>query len=431
MISAHRLSPKSLAPSLSLKSFAHKSLFTLFAFFSVSCPVSGAEAPVCPVPGAEAPGFLDVVALVDSLDFAKNYDIETPTGTVQVLEHVLLTHPTDIWWRDKGGGRMRYPSECETWPLSEAPFDPKRLPSEDIYGWLRLESPRADFWPLIREECAWRGLRFGIHTTLEENHWYSPLASNWTLAHPEFWSRTRHGEPWMGCCSIFHPEVVAHKLKMLDERLVLKPEAIMLDFWRNGSWSFAREYSAPALAEWERRHPGEPAPVHTDPRWQSMVGERFADYLRAFSAKCRAAGVRFVVGLPGIDDNDDAALRARIGDFGWRALAREGVFDAVFVLSVAMDPADPFGSTGRIYRSVRESVGGGADIYYPLAAYNMEKCGIGEYARRAKITEGAAAARLLALARDCGGRGVVMECVDFGNYKPEVRKAIEQSLGNY
>ena len=54
----------------------------------------------------------DVVALVDSLDFAKNYDLETATGTVQVLEHVLLTHSSDIWWRDKGGGRMRYPSKC-------------------------------------------------------------------------------------------------------------------------------------------------------------------------------------------------------------------------------------------------------------------------------------------------------------------------------
>ena len=57
----------------------------------------------------------DVVALVDSLDFAKDYDIETATGTVQTLEHVLLTHANDIWWRDKGGGRMRYPSECEMW----------------------------------------------------------------------------------------------------------------------------------------------------------------------------------------------------------------------------------------------------------------------------------------------------------------------------
>ena len=368
----------------------------------------------------------DIVALIDSLDFAKNYDVETATGTMQVLEHVLLTHPTDIWWRDKGGGRMRYPSECENWPVSEAPFDPRRLPSEDIYGWLRLESPRANAFPLVREECARRGLRFGIHTTLEENHWYSPLASNWTLAHPEYWGRTRHGEPWMGCCSIFHPEVVAHKLEMLDERLALKPEAIMLDFWRNGSWSFAREYSPPALAEWARRHPGEPPPVHTDPRWQAMVGGRFADSLRAFSAKCRAAGVRFVIGLPGLDAQDDAALRARIGDFGWRALAREGAFDAVYVLSVAMDPADPFGSTERIYRSIRESCGE-TDVYFPLAAYNMEKCGIGEYARRAKIPEAEAAARLLALARDCGGRGVVLECVDYGNYKPEVCATIAES----
>ncbi|MBR1609637.1 MAG: hypothetical protein IJ678_08505, partial [Kiritimatiellae bacterium] len=372
----------------------------------------------------------DIVALVDSLDFAKHFDIETSTGTVQVLDHVLLTHPTDIWWRDKGGGRMRYPSRCENWPVSEAPFDPKRLPSEDIYGWLRLEAPRADCWGLLRGECERRGLRFGIHTTVEENHWYSPLASNWTLAHPEYWGRTRHGEPWMGCCSIFYDEVFDHKLELLDERLALKPEAILLDFWRNGSWSFAREYSAPALAEWERRHPGEPPPVHTDPRWQAMVGERFADYLRAFSAKCRAAGVRFVIGLPGLDETDDAALRARIGDFGWRALAREGVFDAVYVLSVAMDPADPFGSTERIYRSVAASCAGGTDVYFPLAAYNMEKCGIGEYARRAKITEAAATRRLLDLARDCGGRGVVLECVDFGNYSAPVCAAIAEPAEN-
>lgn len=400
------------------------------------CPVPGAEAPVCSVPGtdagvcslpgAEAPGSFDVVALVDSLDFAEAFDVETPAGNVQVLEHVLLAHPTDIWWRDKGGGRMRYPSPCESWQLSEAPFDPKRLPSEDIYGWLRLESPRANAFPLVREQCARRGIRFGIHTTVEENHWYSPLSSNWTLAHPEFWSRTRHGEPWMGCCSIFHDEVVAHKLEMLDERLALGPEAIMLDFWRNGAWSFAREYTAPALAEWERLHPGEPAPSHLDPRWQAMVGERFADFLRAFSARCRAAGVRFVVGLPGIDETDDAALRARIGDFGWRQLAREGVFDAVYVLSIAMDPADPFGSTGRIYRSVKASCGE-TDVYFPLAAYNMEKCGFGEYARLARISRGEAARRLLALARDCGGRGVVLECVDFGNYPPDVCDALAEA----
>ena len=112
-----------------------------------------------------------IVALVDSLDFAKNFDIETTTGTVQTLEHVLLTHSNDIWWRDKGGGRMRYPSECEMWQVSEAPFDKKRLPSEDVYGYLRLESHRGNEFPVVREECRKRGLGFGIHTTIEENHW--------------------------------------------------------------------------------------------------------------------------------------------------------------------------------------------------------------------------------------------------------------------
>ncbi len=361
----------------------------------------------------------EVVALVDSLDFAKNFDIETSTGTVQVLEHVLRTHPTDIWWRDKGGGRMRYPSLCEKWQVSEAPFDKKRLPSEDIYGWLRLEFPRANAFPLVLRECSRRGLRFGIHTTLEENHWYSPLTSNWTLAHPEYWSRTRNGEPWMGCCSIMFPEVIAHKLEMLDERLALKPDTIMLDLWRNGSWSFAREYTAPALAEWAQLHGDEPPPPATDPRWQAMVGEEFAHFICVFSAQCRAAGVRFVVGLPGLDDKNDAALRARIGDFNWRGLARYEAFDAVYVMSVAMDPADPFGSTERIYRSVKAACGT-IDVYFPLAAYNMEKCGIGEYARLAGISEGEAAKRLIDLARRCGGRGVVLECVDYDNYKPEV-----------
>ena len=373
------------------------------------------------------PNSFSVVALVDSLDFAKYYDIETTTGTVQVLEHVLLTHANDIWWRDKGGGRMRYPSTCEMWQVSEAPFDKKRLPSEDIYGYLRLESPRGNEFPVVREECLKRGLGFGVHTTIEENHWYSPLASNWTLAHPEYWCCTRDGEPWMGSCSIMHPEVVAHKLEMVDERLALKPQKIMLDFWRNGAWSYAREYTAPALAEWKRLYGDEPVPEATDPRWQKMVGAHFDDYLRKFSAKCRAAGVAFVGGFVGVDDKDDAALRNRFCGLGWRHLAKEGVFDAIFVMSVTYDRKDPFGSTERIYRNVMANRGR-AEVYFPVASYNFEKCGIGEYAKLTNLSEAEVARRLVRLARDVGARGVVLECVDYGNYKPDVCAALAEAL---
>lgn len=368
----------------------------------------------------------DVVALVDSLDFAKRFDIETPTGTVQTLEHVLLSHANDIWWRDKGGGRMRYPSRCEMWQFSEAPFDKLRLSSEDIYGYLRLESPRGNEFPLVRAECARRGLGFGIHTTIEENHWYGPLASNWTLAHPEYWGCTRDGDPWMGCCSIMHPEVISHKLEMVDERLAMKPQKIMLDFWRNGAWSFAREYTAPAIAEWKRLYGGEPVPPASDPRWQKMVGAHFDAYLRAFSAKCRAAGVQFICGIPGVDEAC-GPIDGRIGGFDWRHLAQEGVLDAVYVMSVVYDAKDPFGSTERIYRSVMSNRGK-AEVYFPVSAYNMQKCGFGEYAKLTGTTPAKAAGRLLRLAREVGARGVVLECVDYGNYSPEVCAAIKEAL---
>ena len=149
-------------------------------------------------PGADGVSRFAVVALLDTLDFAKVYDIETPEGVKEVMDHVQLTHPTEVWWRDQGGGRVRYPSESELWQYSEAPFDKRRLPAEDVYGRLRLESARLDEPGLYRAECERRGLVFGIHTTVEENHWYHPLSSNWTLAHPEFWGCTREGEPWMG-----------------------------------------------------------------------------------------------------------------------------------------------------------------------------------------------------------------------------------------
>ena len=76
----------------------------------------------------------DVVALVDSLDFAQRFDIEKSEGTLQVLEHVLRTSATDVWWRDKGGGRLRYPSKEEAYPLSEDPFDRHTVPREDVSG---------------------------------------------------------------------------------------------------------------------------------------------------------------------------------------------------------------------------------------------------------------------------------------------------------
>ena len=129
----------------------------------------------------------------------------------------------------------------------------------------------------------------------------------------------------------------------------------------------------------------------------------------------------------GIDDKDDAALRSRYSGFAWRHLAKEGVFDAIYVMSVTYDPKDPFGSTERIYRNVMENCGK-ARVYFPLASYNFEKCGIGEYAKLTKLSEAEVTKRLIGMARRAGACGVVLECVDYGNYRPDVCAAIAEAL---
>ena len=67
-------------------------------------------------------------------------------------------------------------------------------------------------------------------------------------------------------------------------------------------------------------------------------------------------------------------------------------------------------------------------MYFPLASYNFEKCSYGEYAKLAKVSEMEAVKRLMRMARDVGARGVVLECVDYGNYSPAVCAAIAESL---
>ena len=174
-------------------------------------------AALCGLVASAAP--FDVVALVDSLDFAHVYDIETATGTVQTLEHVLLTHPTTVLWRDKGGSLMRYPSAEEASPVGESPLDKRKLPRLSVYGNLRLERPEPDAFGIVRGECARRGLVYGIHTTWEENHWLAYTESNWNVAHPQYMCRTRGGGPRLATASLAWPEVRAHKLRLVDERL--------------------------------------------------------------------------------------------------------------------------------------------------------------------------------------------------------------------
>ena len=46
------------------------------------------------------------IALVDSLDDARKWDVETPEGTLKVLNDALRPHSTRVLWRDKGASQI-------------------------------------------------------------------------------------------------------------------------------------------------------------------------------------------------------------------------------------------------------------------------------------------------------------------------------------
>ena len=362
----------------------------------------------------------DVVALVDSLDFAHVYDIETATGTVQTLEHVLLTHPTTVLWRDKGGSLMRYPSAEEASPVGESPLDKRKLPRLSVYGNLRLERPEPDAFGIVREECARRGLVYGIHTTWEENHWLAYTESNWNVAHPQYMCRTRRGGPRLATASLAWPEVRAHKMRLVDERLALKPQVVFLDLHRNGGWSPRMEYVKPVIDRWRAKYGCEPPSDARDPRWLALVGEDVMSYLRAFAAKCHAAGVEFHLGFKRLDLKDDYLWRMMA--VGWKELAADGTLDAVVLMDVDYDPKRAYESTREIL-SYAKAHCGKARLYFHCSTYAMPN-GIPGYVKATGQKALDVARELLRIAQETGCAGAYLECVDYRNYSPGICDAL-------
>ena len=76
-----------------------------------------------------------------------------------------------------------------------------------------------------------------------------------------------------------------------------------------------------------------------------------------------------------------------------------------------------------VYDHVRANCGKAA-LYGHCSMYDYQQCGIARCAKAAGISQAEAARKLLEVARACGAKGVLMECVDPGNYPPDVMEAI-------
>lgn len=383
----------------------------------------------------------EVAALVDSFDFARiaegegyRFDTETSAGNIAVLDHVLQTGASTILWRNCSGATVRYQSKEESLCRVEAPLDKRRLPdNRPVHGWLRYYEVNPDILRLILGVCHDRGLRAGVHWPFEETHWASWTFGSWNLENPQYWAQTRDGRAWAGRCSLAYPEVVSHKLRLVDELLARGMDHLFIDTWRNGGWGPAFEYVQPELDRWRARHGDEPPAEAADPLWCSFVAETTHAYFNKLRKHLDSSGraVRLMVGISdaGSDPSKpDAALLKSGTD--WRRLVTEKSVDALVVMSVNWKEAEPLESTRKIYRDIIAFCAGRCQVLFPVQMYDFGKRGIPSYCRATGLSPAEIAGQLLKIAWEEGADGICMECVDYNNYGPPVRARMRSLLSN-
>lgn len=366
------------------------------------------------------------VALVDAWDYHAVYDVESEAGLKQVVDHVLKTGADRVLWRTSSGAVPRYPSkeELSGQPSVVTPEDKRRIPSSrGLSGWMYLHREAVDHLGTAARFCRERTVAFGLHWSMEENHMSGWTLGAWNLAHPQFWCRRRDGAPWPGRTSEAWRVVEEHRLRLADEMVSYGPDTVLLDFYRSHGGSPEWDYVKPIEETWRQRHGCEPPDDWQDPRWSRHVSR----YRRMFIKKLREhlSGKRLFLAVSRIGAAEDYDLVQRGVD--WRTLVRDGLVDGLVVLCVVPDAKDPWNSTRKIYGNLMHEVEGRCKVYFPVSAYSHPtRPGISEYQRMSQLTKTETVRRLLDLAAEAGGAGIVMECVDHGNYPPEVCETIRR-----
>ena len=376
----------------------------------------------CAVAGVLSASAFEKVALIDSFDFARNFDIETAAGTKAVADYCESVGANVLWWRANGGALQRYPGREENAPTLENPFCKIRLSDErDYFGWLRLDRGECDLMKCALDHIRGKGLPAGIHMSYEENHWGASTLGGWNAEHPQYWVKAKDGSPWPGRASMTFREVFERKLRMVDELLAYSPSTLYIDMWRSGGWTVRFEYVQPMLRKWAKLYGDEEPPADwTDERWLKLFSQYQHAYFRGIKDLIRKRGsvTKLCIGVGGVSEKEDICWKNYALD--WKALAAEGTLDCVAVTSVEADRRKDrvWDSMRRIYDYVMRNRGR-AEIYFSCNMYNYH-AGIPDYVKLTGLSNGEVARRLLVLAQEAGAKGVVLECVDYRNYPDDV-----------
>jgi len=320
---------------------------------------------------------------------------------------------------------MRYGSRVES-HHHDARLDKRRIPdNRAVYGWVRYGDAQPDLLRTMVQTCRERGLKPGIHWPFEETHWAGWTIGGFNLEHPQFWGRTPDGQPWWGRCSLGFEEVVQHKLALVDELVQRGIEVLFIDFYRNGGWSPAYEYVEPVIASYRQQFGAEPPSDPGDLRWGRHVATYVTAFLRQIRQRLAASGrkIELSVGIPGIAPLSDQSVVSLGAD--WPTWVQEGIIDTLVINFVQWDAQDPLGSTRALCRGVMQEVDGRCRVLWPVRAYDYSGYGIPSYQKATSLPPEQIAAQLMQMAWEEGAAGISLECVDYNNYGPETRKAMQ------
>ena len=386
------------------------------------------------LPAAKATTF-EKIAFVDGSDYPHVFDIENATGTERIIDRVLETGADVVLWRTHSGAMPRYASGQEDLDRMVWPVDKRRASrSTLVNGWVTLWGNRPDQLQVVKELCAKRPQvrKWGLHMLLEEAHWQFMYLGAWNLEHPQFWCRKHDSTAQMYHSSFAYPEVLKHRLAIVEELIGYGPEMIYIDTCRNGGYFLANEYVKPYLDRWAALYPGEPVPSDSrDPRWVAIASEGRYNYFKGIRRLIDASGrkIPLLVGIDSICGKETDRTTTALG-VDWRRYVNEGIVDGVVVASIAVDPADALGSMERYFRQVMDFVGGRCKVYFPIMSYNFSKQrpGYAQISKWAGVSVAEGLQLQIEIAVRCGAAGIVMECVDPDNYPERDQKVIREFM---
>lgn len=412
-------------------SFAPDGKSLLYSERGVVCRKPFAAAGRRPVPVFEK------IALIDHFDYLAEYDIETPENRRKIVRRVAETGATTYLWRTHSGRVPRYASAAEPTVRFPYPLEKRRTLNAsshaELINWNREDlgedDSATDAFQAIAE-LSGNALN-GFHLTSEDAHWSYEFLRPWALDHPEFWCRTRTGEPQMKHLSFAFPEVREYRLKIVRELLARHPDVFYWDGFRHGGYEPSIEYVKPNLEEWGHRHPGVPPPENpSDPAWLEVVRIGHDELLRQIRVEIDRISpeTRFLVAIDRLRRGGSTAYTDNTRGFDWRKLVAARTVDGIVVTSVQADERDPFGQVESYFKAFVDEVAGRTKVYFPILAYNFSKTrpGYVALARWAHVPRTEAVSRLLAIADRCRADGIVLECVDPDNYPEEDCRLIRE-----